>query len=50
MNMEQFKEMMGILGHFYLSERMFAAIDRNNDGFITQEDYLTYIDILTYGT
>jgi hypothetical protein len=35
MNLESFKDMMGILGNFYLSERMFAAIDRNNDGFIT---------------
>ena len=50
MNVVSFKEMLGILGNFYLSERMFAAIDEDKDGYISQEEYINYIDVLTYGT
>ena len=35
MDLDSFKDMMGILGNFYLSERMFAAIDINNKKYIT---------------
>ena len=50
MDLASFKDMLGILGNFYLSERMFAAIDRDKDGYISQEEYINYIDVLTYGT
>ena len=49
MNLESFKDMMGILGGYYLSERMFAAIDHNGDGYISLEEYINYFDILTHG-
>ena len=41
---------MGMLGNFYVSDRMFTAIDRDSDGLISLEDYLVYNDILSYGT
>lgn len=50
MDLNHFKEMLGILGNFYISERIFAAIDLDRDGYITLEDYLVYNDILNYGT
>lgn len=50
MDLNSFKSMVGILGNFYISERMFGAIDSNGDGCITLEDYLIYNDILMYGT
>jgi len=41
---------LGFLGRFFISERMFAAIDRQNKGYISLEDYLVYNDILSYGS
>ena len=50
MDITSFKQMMGMLGNFYVSDRMFTAIDRDNDGLISIEDYLVYNDILSYGS
>lgn len=49
MNLQNFKDMIGILGNFSISDRMFKAIDTDKDGLISLEDYLVYNDILTYG-
>jgi len=38
------------LGNFQISDRLFAAIDNDQDNLISLEDYLVYSDILTYGT
>jgi hypothetical protein len=37
MNLRNFKDMIGILGSFDLSERMYSVIDRDHDGFIVLE-------------
>lgn len=50
MDSASFREMIGVLGNFELSERMFSAIDEDNDGFITLEQYLVYNDKLNNGT
>lgn len=50
MDLNSFKDMLGILGNFYLSERMFAAIDTDHDGYISLENYLVYNDVLSNGT
>lgn len=50
MDLPAFKQMLGMLGNFYVSDRMFGAIDRDNDGLISLEDYIVYNDILSYGT
>jgi hypothetical protein len=50
MDLQAFKETLGILGNFQISDRMFSAIDEDKDGFISLEDYLVYNDILSYGT
>ena len=50
MDKESFKDMLGILGNFQISDRMFAAVDNNYDGLISLEDYLVYNDILQYGS
>jgi hypothetical protein len=50
MDLESFKDMLGILGNFFVSDRMFFAIDKDKDGLISLEDYLVYNDILSHGT
>ena len=50
MDTDSFKEILGILGNFNISDRMFAAIDDDKDGLISLEEYLVYNDILSYGT
>lgn len=50
MDLQSFKEILGIIGNFQISDRMFAAIDDDRDGYITLEDYLVYNDILSHGT
>eukprot|EP00347_Sterkiella_histriomuscorum_P008734 403343955 len=50
MDFDSFREILGILGNFSISERMFYAIDDDRDGLITLEDYLIYNDIIAYGT
>jgi Ca2+-binding EF-hand superfamily protein len=50
MNKESFKEMLGILGNYFISDRMFLAINTERDGLISLEDYLVYNDIITHGT
>ena len=49
MDLQSFKEMLGILGNFEISERMFSVIDEDHDGLITLEEYLVYNDKLNYG-
>jgi len=50
MNKESFKEMLGILGNYLISDRMFLAINKERNGLISLEDYLVYNDIITHGT
>lgn len=50
MDLKSFKEMLGILGNFNVSDRMFGAIDLDHDGLISLEDYLVYNDVLNHGT
>ena len=42
--------MLGILGNYMISDRMFQAIDTNNDGLLSLEEYLVYNEILSYGS
>lgn len=50
MDLEAFKDMIGILGNFELSERMFSVIDTKSEGLISLEQYLVYNDKLNNGT
>ncbi len=50
MDLASFKEMIGILGNFELSERMFGVIDEDKDQLISLEQYLVYNDKLNNGT
>ncbi|CDW73973.1 phosphatidylinositol-4-phosphate 5-kinase family protein [Stylonychia lemnae] len=49
MDLQAFREILGILGNFKISERMFQAIDDDRDGLISLEDYLIYNDIVSHG-
>jgi Ca2+-binding EF-hand superfamily protein len=44
------KEILGLLGNFQISDRMFAAIDDDHDGLISLEDYLVYNEIISHGS
>lgn len=50
MTLEQYKRMMGVLGNTYLTERMFSAMDKDNNRMIDLEEYLTYNDIILNGS
>lgn len=50
MNRDSFKAMLGILGNYLISDRIFSAIDTEQDGLISLEEYLVYNDILSYGS
>lgn len=44
---------MGIIGIeslSFLCDRMFNVMDKDNDGYITLDQYLNYIDVLLYGS
>ena len=44
---------MGIIGIeslSFLCDRMFIVMDKDNDGYITLDQYLNYIDVLLYGS
>jgi Ca2+-binding EF-hand superfamily protein len=42
--------MLGVIGNFAMSTRIFRAIDRKGKGKIYLEDYLIYNAIVSYGT
>lgn len=46
----QFRQMLGVLGKYTLSTRIFRAIDRKGNGKVFLEDYLIYNDIVSHGT
>ena len=50
MDLKSFKDMLGMLGNFFISDRMFSAIDINHDGMISLEEFLVYNDIISHGT
>jgi len=50
LGVSQFRQMLGILGKFSMSIRIFKAIDSKGQGKIFLKDYLIYNDIVSYGT
>ncbi len=50
MDRDAFKSMLGILGNYMISDRIFDAIDIEHDGMLSLSEYLVYNDILSYGT
>lgn len=42
--------MLGILGSYQISDRIFLAIDSRRKGLVSLEEYLVYNDILSHGT
>ena len=50
MDKQSFKSMLGILGNYLISDRIFQGIDTDMDGYISLEEYLVYNDIISYGT
>lgn len=45
-----FKLMLGILGNYMMSDRIFSAIDRDAKGLISLSDYLVYNETLSHGS
>jgi hypothetical protein len=50
MNEERFKTMMGVLGRTYMTERIFFAMDKDDDHNIDIGEYLDYFDVMINGT
>ncbi len=50
MSQEKFKKMLGILGNYRISDRIYMAIDRERKGHIIMEDYLVYNEVLSHGS
>jgi Ca2+-binding EF-hand superfamily protein len=50
MSLISFKLMLGILGNYMMSDRIFSAIDRDGKGKISLEDYLVYNEVLSHGS
>ncbi|KAL4487049.1 hypothetical protein ABPG72_001501 [Tetrahymena utriculariae] len=53
LNQKLFRKSMGILGidHLsYISDRIFLLIDKDQDGKVSFEDYLSYLDTIINGT
>ena len=50
LSLDEYRAMMGVLGNTYLTERMFVAMDKDNDEVIDLSEYLTYNDIISHGT
>jgi 1-phosphatidylinositol-4-phosphate 5-kinase len=51
--LDKFRISMGLLGLHsarILADRIFAAMDQHNKGFVEFEDFLEYMDILMHGT
>lgn len=49
---ENFRESLGLLGlepGCFLADRIFVALDENNDGFLDYDDFLKYLNTLTNG-
>lgn len=52
MTKENFRESLGLLGlepGCFLADRLFAALDENNDGFLDFDDFLKYLNTLING-
>ena len=45
-----FKLMLGVLGNYMMSDRIFSAIDRDGKGKISLEDYLVYNEVVSHGS
>jgi|LauGreDrversion4_2_1035121.scaffolds.fasta_scaffold206722_2 hypothetical protein len=50
MDLISFKLMLGILGNYMMSDRIFSAIDRDSKGLISLADYLVYNETLSHGS
>lgn len=53
MHHSAYKESLGIFAIdslSFLSDRMFSVMDKNQDGKIQLEEYLSYFDIMLHGT
>jgi Ca2+-binding EF-hand superfamily protein len=42
--------MLGVLGNYMMSDRIFSAIDRDGKGKISLEDYLVYNEVVSHGS
>ena len=50
MSLMSFKLMLGVLGNYMMSDRIFSAIDRDGKGKISLEDYLVYNEVVSHGS
>ena len=53
MTHKQYKDslgMMGIESLSFLSDRMFDAMDQDQDGCISLQEYLDYFDVMLHGS
>jgi hypothetical protein len=52
MSLKQYRDSLGLIGMqslSFLADRMFHVMDKENKGYISLDEYLSYIDIMMYG-
>ena len=52
MSLKQYRDSLGLIGMqslSFLADRMFQVMDTDKNGWISLEEYLTYIDTMMYG-
>lgn len=52
MSLKQYRDSLGLIGMqslSFLADRMFTIMDTDGNGYISLDEYLSYIDIMMYG-
>ena len=53
MNIKQYRDSLGLIGMqslSFLADRMFSVMDKDKNGYISLDEYLSYIDVMMYGS
>lgn len=52
MSLKQYRDSLGLIGMqslSFLADRMFQVMDNDKNGWISLDEYLSYIDTMMYG-